>query len=81
MPLATWCVVTLPRPELSGRLASLHELVGKQGSVSAEECASRLGVSPRTGLRDLQELVRRGMLERVGKRRGARYRLVEKGRL
>ena len=31
--------------------------------------------SPRTGLRDLQDLIDRGLLVRDGKRRGAVYRL------
>ena len=31
--------------------------------------------SPRTGLRDLQDLMERGFLLREGKRRGATYRL------
>jgi hypothetical protein len=33
------------------------------------------GASPRTGLRDLQDLIERGLLVREGKRRGAVYRL------
>ena len=33
------------------------------------------GTSPRTGLRDLQDLMTRGLVVREGKRRGAVYRL------
>jgi DNA-binding NtrC family response regulator len=73
-------VVAIPRrPSLSGRLRELHELVARSGSISTEDYAATSGVSPRTGLRDLQELVARGYLERVGKRRGARYRIPVPG--
>jgi transcriptional regulator with GAF, ATPase, and Fis domain/HAMP domain-containing protein len=66
-----------PPSSLRGRLRALHDLVRAEGNLSTQECAAKLGVSSRTSLRDLQELVARGYLERVGKRRGARYRLAQ----
>jgi hypothetical protein len=35
-----------------------------------------VGVSPRTGNRDLKDLVDRGLIEQIGRRRGALYRLA-----
>ncbi len=44
-------------------------------SITNQTYHAMVDVSPRTGLRDLNELIEAGVLERVGSRRGARYRL------
>ncbi|MCB9871954.1 MAG: sigma 54-interacting transcriptional regulator [Planctomycetes bacterium] len=71
--------VAIPRPSpsrlLEGRLLTLFELISVRGSVAAQDYVDACGVSARTGLRDLNELVARGLVERAGRRRGARYRL------
>ena len=73
--------LVLPRSGLSlgPRLQTLYELVCERGSLSNQEYVAVAGVSSRTGLRDLNDLLARGLIERVGRRRGARYRV--RGRL
>ncbi len=68
--------LVLPRSGLSlgSRLQTLYELVCERGSLSNQEYVAVAGVSSRTGLRDLNDLLARGLIERVGRRRGARYR-------
>jgi DNA-binding NtrC family response regulator/HAMP domain-containing protein len=61
----------------SARRDVLVALLQERGSISTQEYVEVAGVSPRTGLRDLMELVERGVVRRIGRRRGARYRLVE----
>ena len=75
--------VVLPRPDprvqalaLRGRLQRLYRLIAKHGILAAREYVDTTGVSPRTGLRDLGQLLELGLVERVGRRRGARYRLA-----
>ncbi len=71
--------VTLPRPEavtLTDRQRALLRIVRERGSVSTQEYGRVVGVSARTALRDLATLAERGVLERSGKRRGARYQLA-----
>ena len=58
----------------SGRLAELMRLIDERGSITTQEYVELAGVSKRTGLRDLTQLVDQGEVERIGKRRGARYR-------
>jgi transcriptional regulator with GAF, ATPase, and Fis domain len=58
---------------LSERLARLLDLIETRGSLSNQEYVTEVGVSPRTGLRDLKDLLDRGLIRRVGRRRGARY--------
>ncbi|MCO5171931.1 MAG: sigma 54-interacting transcriptional regulator [Planctomycetes bacterium] len=45
-------------------------------AVTNREFCAMVGVSERTGLRDLAELVDQGILVRLGKRKGARYQLA-----
>jgi transcriptional regulator with GAF, ATPase, and Fis domain len=75
--------VVLPRAAVHDPLAALPERVRlllerlrERGEISTQEHMAASGVSHRTGLRDLQALVDLGLAERVGSRRGARYRLV-----
>jgi predicted DNA-binding transcriptional regulator YafY len=45
--------------------------------VGSSEHADRFGVSTRTALRDLAELVELGLLAREGRKRGTRFRRLE----
>ncbi|MFM1873455.1 MAG: hypothetical protein RL398_2877 [Planctomycetota bacterium] len=60
--------------ELSGRLRSAYGHVLAKGELTTQDLMEATGVSHRTALRDLQALVARGLVERVGSRRGAFYR-------
>jgi len=78
--------VVLPRAErtariqaLRGRLQRLYRMIGKQGDLAAQDYVEAAGVSPRTALRDLHQLLELGLIDRVGKRRGARYRVTAPG--
>jgi DNA-binding NtrC family response regulator len=46
-------------------------------AITNREFCAMVGVSERTGLRDLAELVEQGILSRLGKRKGARYQLAQ----
>ncbi|MGH7162194.1 MAG: sigma 54-interacting transcriptional regulator, partial [Planctomycetota bacterium] len=46
----------------------------QSGAVSNGDISASEGISARTALRELQALVERGLLQRVGRRRGATYR-------
>jgi hypothetical protein len=59
---------------LPPRVRALYDLLVAQGSVGTQDHMQSAGVSHRTGLRDLQLLVELGLAQRVGTRRGARYR-------
>jgi Fic family protein len=48
----------------------------QEGPVSAVQYAKAKHLSERTALRDLTELVKRGLATRIGIRRGARYRAI-----
>lgn len=48
-------------------------IVREQGSISPGEYCAATGVAERTALRDLQELVTKGLLVARGKKRGSRY--------
>ncbi|MBM4062818.1 MAG: DeoR family transcriptional regulator, partial [Planctomycetes bacterium] len=50
-----------------------------KGKIKTEDHMAAAGVSHRTGLRDLQYLVRIGLVARVGSRRGTFYRPAAKG--
>ena len=71
-----------PLPAASLAAMGLHErarrgyqLLAERGALSAQEFARLTDTSARTALRDLNHLVDAGLIERVGARRGARYRL------
>jgi predicted DNA-binding transcriptional regulator YafY len=49
-------------------------LIREKGSLTSREYCERVGVSQRTALRDLAELVRTGVLVRTGSRKAAIYR-------
>lgn len=60
--------------QLSLRLRALLARVRELGRYTTQEHMAKSGVSHRTALRDLQTLVSKGFVERVGVRRGAWYR-------
>jgi ATP-dependent DNA helicase RecG len=51
------------------------QLVRQNGSITSSEYMALAEISDRTALRDLEELVRRGSLRKIGKRRSSRYEL------
>jgi hypothetical protein len=59
---------------LPPRIRVLYDQLVAKGSIGTQDHMNTAGVSHRTGLRDLQTLVELGLAERVGTRRGARYR-------
>ncbi|MCC6670058.1 MAG: sigma 54-interacting transcriptional regulator [Planctomycetes bacterium] len=66
-----------PGPELPQRLRALLDLIRQSETLATADYVERGGVSPRTALRDLADLLERGFIVRIGKRRGARYRLAK----
>ncbi|MEZ5964769.1 MAG: sigma 54-interacting transcriptional regulator [Planctomycetota bacterium] len=63
-------------PRSSGRIPRLLGLLSERGEISVEDHVRDAHISPRTALRDLDELIRQGRVWRIGIRRGARYRLA-----
>ncbi|MDF1702730.1 MAG: sigma 54-interacting transcriptional regulator, partial [Planctomycetota bacterium] len=64
-----------PRDDLNDRQRRLLDYLARHGRCTNREYQELTGTSPRTGLRDLQDLMQRGLVMREGKRRGAVYRL------
>jgi DNA-binding NtrC family response regulator len=64
-----------PPGGISDRQRRLLALLGEREWVTNTEYCDLVGVSQRTGLRDLAELLDRGVIVMEGRRRGARYRL------
>jgi ATP-dependent DNA helicase RecG len=60
-------------PDLRQRQQLGLGIVRERGSISTGEYCAATGVAERTGLRDLQELVSKGLLVVRGKKRGSRY--------
>ncbi len=60
---------------ISDRQRRLLALLSEREWVTNADYCDLVGVSQRTGLRDLQELLERGVIVMEGRRRGARYRL------
>ena len=66
-----------PRDDgLNERQRKLLRTMTGDHSFRSREYFELVGVSPRTGLRDLNDLMERGMLERLGRRRAAVYRVT-----
>jgi hypothetical protein len=59
---------------LAPRLLELLSRVRELGRFTTQDHMTNSGASHRTALRDLQALVKKGLIERVGIRRGAFYR-------
>ena len=59
---------------LAPRLLELLSRVRELGRFTTQDHMTNSGASHRTALRDLQALVKKGFIERVGSRRGAFYR-------
>ncbi len=64
-----------PGDDLNPRQRVLLEYLARNGRCTNREYYEMAGTSPRTGLRDLQDLMDRGLVVREGRRRGAAYRL------
>ncbi len=64
-----------PRDDLNHRQKVILDHLARHGRCTNREYYEMTKTSPRTGLRDLQDLMDRGFLIREGKRRGAVYRL------
>ena len=64
-----------PQDDLNPRQRKLLDHLALHGRCTNREYYEMAGTSPRTGLRDLQDLMKRGLVVRDGKRRGAVYRL------
>src|SRR6185436_3321347 len=60
---------------VSDRQKRLLALLGERTWITTSDYCEIVGISPRTALRDVRELVERGVIVMEGKRRGARYRL------
>ena len=61
----------------SDRLGALVRLIEERGSISTQDYVAASGLSKRTALRDLTQLVDSGVVARTGKRRAARYVIRE----
>lgn len=71
---------TAPRAEDRSR-QSVVEVVRQRGFINNRSYCEITNASRSTALRELADLVRLGVLERVGQGRSARYRLAEAGRV
>ena len=67
-------------PSLNPRQEALLSELAVGARISSTEHADRVGVSSRTALRDLVELVGHGLLAREGLKRGTRFRRLERPR-
>ncbi|MFM8387048.1 MAG: sigma 54-interacting transcriptional regulator [Planctomycetia bacterium] len=65
-----------PRDGLSERQRKLLDHLALHGRATNADYQALSGTSARTGLRDLQDLIDRGLIVREGRRRGATYRLA-----
>ncbi|MDJ0973383.1 MAG: sigma 54-interacting transcriptional regulator [Planctomycetota bacterium] len=65
-----------PQDQLNARQRALLEYLARNGRATNRTYYEMTGTSPRTALRDLQDLMNRGLIVREGKRRGAVYRLA-----
>jgi DNA-binding NtrC family response regulator len=63
---------------LTPRQERILALARQNGGVTNSAVVDAEGISSRTALRELQRLVERGLLVRVGRRRGAIYRAADK---
>jgi transcriptional regulator with PAS, ATPase and Fis domain len=63
-------------PDLSDRSSRLLAAIRAKGSLTNRDWCEASGVSPRTGLRDFEELMEKGLVVRTGKRRSASYRIA-----
>ncbi|HKB15360.1 MAG TPA: sigma 54-interacting transcriptional regulator, partial [Planctomycetota bacterium] len=75
-PAAGTGVLKPVEPSLSARQQLALRLAAARGWITTREYVRAAGVSERTGLRDLSDLAARGVLIRVGSRRGTAYRLA-----
>ena len=69
--------VAAPLDALNERQRKLLDFLASHGRCTNRQFIELTAASPRTGLRDLQDLIARGLIVREGKRRGAVYRLPQ----
>ncbi len=69
-----------PQAPVNARQEALLEELAVGGRISSTEHSDRRGISTRTALRDLAELVELGYLAREGSKRGTRFRRLERPR-
>jgi hypothetical protein len=63
------------RTSLNSRQLVILETLQKRPSIDVEECVKLFGTSRVTASRDLSQLCQEGLVERIGKGRGIKYRL------
>ncbi len=61
--------------KLNSRQAQLLTYLQASGSITNRQYMEMMGISSRTGLRDLQEMIKLGLIVRFGSRRAAVYKL------
>jgi diguanylate cyclase (GGDEF)-like protein len=67
-------------PDLKTRQRDLLRYLENKCSITNQEYVAMMGVSTRTGLRDLNTLIEMGLLQRVGNRRAATYKIKDRGK-
>src|SRR5262249_36479489 len=60
--------------DFTDRQRRILDWIREKGALTSREYCERMGVSQRTALRDLADLVRTGVLVRTGSRKAAIYR-------
>ncbi|MCE9595218.1 MAG: sigma 54-interacting transcriptional regulator [Planctomycetes bacterium] len=75
---ATEAAVLVPQLGLNERQRTVLADLGAGGQITSIQYADRHGISSRTGLRDLLDLVEQGYLAKEGLRRGTRFRRTAK---
>jgi len=61
---------------LNERQKEALKYIEEHRSISNEEYRNLFNIVDRTALRDLDELIKKNLIKRIGKRRGARYVFV-----
>jgi ATP-dependent DNA helicase RecG len=57
------------------RQIELLRYLRRRNSVTNQEYVAMMNISPRTGLRDLKDMMDKGLILRIGSRRGAIYKI------
>lgn len=62
---------------LNAEQLAVYRLMKKNDKITAEEIAAKIAKSPRTVYRIIDELKETGFVERVGKTKGSRWKLLK----
>jgi hypothetical protein len=73
--LDTAVAVPAAKPSLNSRQLEILEALQKRATIDVEDCVKLFGTSRITASRDLSQLCQEGLVERIGKGRGIKYRL------